>query len=297
MKLTQKQLRALVVEAEEASSMHVNVEEPHSERDQIASIYSDVYKEKHGIRPHGQDWDGYTTEEMRAELEDLYASPSWVNWDEDFNEEPEIKEEKQMKLTKKQLQSIIQEVIAGETVGGTPSTNCDCGAEMPLAVQRSGAGYYLGYFCPNCGPYSRESGYYDTREEAQADMEDEYGIASNAMRVPPPVGKTVSESKRQPSAQKTKQKINENKSSDPVTDLVGGAIASQLVDLIDWDMVTNNAGEMVLGTADEDIHVPVRYEDLRSFASDCAKQALNSIQGEVEEVAFAILQELMIPVK
>lgn len=41
---------------------------------------------------------------------------------------------------------------------------------MPkLDVYLSG-GYYIGTFC-GCGPYSRESGYYRTRELAQADLD------------------------------------------------------------------------------------------------------------------------------
>ena len=34
-------------------------------------------------------------------------------------------------------------------------------------VLRSAAGYYVGFFCPRCGPYSRESGYYASFDEAQ----------------------------------------------------------------------------------------------------------------------------------
>ena len=42
---------------------------------------------------------------------------------------------------------------------------------MPkLDVYRSGAGYYIGTYC-NCGPYTRESGYYRTRELAQANLD------------------------------------------------------------------------------------------------------------------------------
>lgn len=52
-------------------------------------------------------------------------------------------------------------------VGHIGSTCMDCGAALPAQVLMSGAGYYIGTFCPNCGPYSRESGYYATREEAE----------------------------------------------------------------------------------------------------------------------------------
>jgi hypothetical protein len=61
---------------------------------------------------------------------------------------------------------MLQLALPQETVGAY-TTRCDCGQELHLGVQHSAAGYYLGFFCPNCGPYSRESGYYRTREEAE----------------------------------------------------------------------------------------------------------------------------------
>lgn len=63
--------------------------------------------------------------------------------------------------------------LPGETitgVNGTGELSCeDCGELLPLRVLRSNAGYYIGTFC-NCGPYSRESDYYETPEEAEADL-------------------------------------------------------------------------------------------------------------------------------
>ena len=51
-----------------------------------------------------------------------------------------------------------------------PITKCmDCSSTLPLKVCRSAADYYVGRFCDNCGPYSRESEeYYATEKEAQA---------------------------------------------------------------------------------------------------------------------------------
>jgi hypothetical protein len=55
--------------------------------------------------------------------------------------------------------------LLGET--GHGGSSCpDCKEELPLQVLRSAAGYYIGTFC-NCGPYSRESGYYETRKQAE----------------------------------------------------------------------------------------------------------------------------------
>lgn len=42
---------------------------------------------------------------------------------------------------------------------------------LELQVCQSGAGYYLGYWCAFCGPYSRESGYYRTSEDAHAALD------------------------------------------------------------------------------------------------------------------------------
>jgi hypothetical protein len=38
---------------------------------------------------------------------------------------------------------------------------------MKLKVLHTPAGYYLGFWCDNHGPYSRETHYFRTREEAQ----------------------------------------------------------------------------------------------------------------------------------
>jgi len=57
--------------------------------------------------------------------------------------------------------------LPGECVNDI-KTNCfDCGTEMDIGVYRSNAGYYIGFFCDRCGPYSRESGYYGSSEDAQ----------------------------------------------------------------------------------------------------------------------------------
>jgi len=70
--------------------------------------------------------------------------------------------------------------LPGETIGrslvtelpaGSTCTCVDCGKAMPIAVLSSAAGYYVGFFCPSCGPYSRESQYFRKREEAQEALE------------------------------------------------------------------------------------------------------------------------------
>jgi predicted RNA-binding Zn-ribbon protein involved in translation (DUF1610 family) len=63
--------------------------------------------------------------------------------------------------------------LPGETVGDTVTSCMDCETELKIEVLKSAAGYYIGFFCPNCGPYSRESGYYRTQEDAQKALDNE----------------------------------------------------------------------------------------------------------------------------
>lgn len=58
--------------------------------------------------------------------------------------------------------------LPGE-IGHSFKTCEDCGVVLVPQVLKTCA-FYIGTFC-NCGPYSRESGYYATREEAQADLD------------------------------------------------------------------------------------------------------------------------------
>jgi hypothetical protein len=58
-----------------------------------------------------------------------------------------------------------------ETIyNGAPSTCKDCGVHLLNQVLCSAAGYYIGTEC-HCGPYSRESGYFASREEAEMILE------------------------------------------------------------------------------------------------------------------------------
>jgi hypothetical protein len=57
--------------------------------------------------------------------------------------------------------------LPGECVNATRTVCSECGTELALKTCASAAGYYIGFFCPHCGPYSRESGYYASREEAE----------------------------------------------------------------------------------------------------------------------------------
>lgn len=61
--------------------------------------------------------------------------------------------------------------IPGETIdAGAPEACEDCGADLVPKVCQSRAGFYIGTWC-DCGPYSRESDYFATREEAEAILE------------------------------------------------------------------------------------------------------------------------------
>ena len=69
---------------------------------------------------------------------------------------------------------------------GLDGTVCgNCRMHLLLGIQRSAAGYYLGYFCSRCGPYSRETGYYTSLEaatEALNDWLDDGKIPDNIRR-------------------------------------------------------------------------------------------------------------------
>ncbi len=58
-------------------------------------------------------------------------------------------------------------VLPGECVNATRTVCSECGTELALKTCTSAVGYYIGFFCPHCGPYSREGGYYPTREDAE----------------------------------------------------------------------------------------------------------------------------------
>ncbi len=56
--------------------------------------------------------------------------------------------------------------LPGETLARGADNPCpDCGVEVELQVLKSAAGYYIGTEC-DCGPYTRESLYFKSFEEA-----------------------------------------------------------------------------------------------------------------------------------
>ena len=57
--------------------------------------------------------------------------------------------------------------LPGECVRDIETTCVECGAHLEIQVCKSMAGYYVGFWCDCCGPYSRESGYYRSYEEAE----------------------------------------------------------------------------------------------------------------------------------
>jgi hypothetical protein len=57
--------------------------------------------------------------------------------------------------------------LPGECVNDTKTICSECGAELTIDVQKSCAGFYIGFFCLRDGPYSRESGYYRSYEDAE----------------------------------------------------------------------------------------------------------------------------------
>lgn len=61
--------------------------------------------------------------------------------------------------------------LPGEVLGVETTVCEDCSEILHIQVLSSAAGYYVGFFCPQCGPYGRESGYYKTRGDAQAALD------------------------------------------------------------------------------------------------------------------------------
>ena len=63
--------------------------------------------------------------------------------------------------------------IPGELTGVKENTiQCsECGADLPLQVLHSNAGYYIGRFCDCSGPYSRETSYFKNYESAQKTLD------------------------------------------------------------------------------------------------------------------------------
>ena len=62
-------------------------------------------------------------------------------------------------------------MLQGETVQDSATKCMVCRTTLYIRVLKSAAGHYIGFFCSECGPHSRESGYYPTREAAQAALD------------------------------------------------------------------------------------------------------------------------------
>ena len=61
-------------------------------------------------------------------------------------------------------------VVSKETIlTGAKSICQDCKTVLNPKVLHSNAGFYIGTLC-ECGPYSRESGYFKTRKEAEKQL-------------------------------------------------------------------------------------------------------------------------------
>lgn len=61
--------------------------------------------------------------------------------------------------------------LPGETIHlGAPRTCQDCGQKLYEKVMRSPAGWYIGTEC-DCGPYSRESEYYEHYDSAKGALD------------------------------------------------------------------------------------------------------------------------------
>jgi hypothetical protein len=72
MKMLLGKLKSLIIEALDSERSKA----------EVFSIYSDVYKEKHGIRPRHIDWQSLSLIELQNMLNDLYDAPETIDWDD-----------------------------------------------------------------------------------------------------------------------------------------------------------------------------------------------------------------------
>lgn len=73
MKISLKELRQMI-----ETSLN---EHGLDEKEELAQIYSDVYKDKHGIRPRWMDFSQMSVEELRKELERMSDEPGSIDWE------------------------------------------------------------------------------------------------------------------------------------------------------------------------------------------------------------------------
>lgn len=62
-------------------------------------------------------------------------------------------------------------IHASEINGLKKHKKCDCGSIANLQVCCSAGGFYLGFWCAECGPISRETYYMKTRSVAERELE------------------------------------------------------------------------------------------------------------------------------
>ena len=60
-------------------------------------------------------------------------------------------------------------MFQGETILSGASPYC-CGKHLQFDVLKSGGGYYIGTWCERCGPYSRESHYFQDKVIAEREL-------------------------------------------------------------------------------------------------------------------------------
>jgi hypothetical protein len=71
-------------------------------------------------------------------------------------------------------------MLKGETLrSGAPKRCSGCGVVPELQVCKSAAGYYIGTYC-ECGPYSRESCYYGSEEDAEEELKNKTWVSRNS---------------------------------------------------------------------------------------------------------------------
>ena len=63
-------------------------------------------------------------------------------------------------------------MLPGECVHDVRTVCLSCCRRLDIEPLQSAAGWYAGFWCPECGPYSRETGYYKTMDEVYRMIEE-----------------------------------------------------------------------------------------------------------------------------
>jgi hypothetical protein len=88
-------------------------------------------------------------------------------------------------------------------------------------------------------------------------------------------------------------KLQEVGRGDPVVDQIGVALTEAVKDCL--PQIDASLREKIRSIDPRDVHVPVRYEDVASYARDGAEQACGLLKDTLEDLLVGVLHEVMEP--